>query len=531
MIRRLEWSRVSSAAGRQQPLVRQAGIAAAILGASAAGTVILAGGRELYLIGLLMAAWCAVSAWNRSSRSDEERRGLILIAAGTSLACAGLGFRFASPAADNRTLELLSHAGTVAALALFILAAIALRPPRRAAEHGDALVLDLVIVTSTLIAALWSLIVSPAGVGSEGLSMREIAALAHALAGGALLLTLVVVGLRLPAESSQRGVAFLVMGLAVVALADLGWAFAWVNGGRVALETSTALLAASFTVLAIALGRERRRVIRATAVLAGEGAPASEPIWRLWLSSPPVLLLSLIVGRSVLGDRHRPTDPVVIVGSLVVIVLVLIRQGIAIAAARRLSAHLSDRADRDPLTNLYNHRKLHDRLEQELAYSRAGDHPIALALIDVDHFKQINDLLGHVVGDHVLKAIAGTLNRACRATDVAARYAGDEFALILPGLDLHSAVLVGERLLNEVVNLWYWPGPDAQEPVSISIGFAVSRAGGRSGRQLVAAADGALYAAKRAGRNRYAVVDADLPEHAGDPNVDLRRLITAHPAG
>jgi diguanylate cyclase (GGDEF)-like protein len=418
----------------------------------------------------------------------------------------------------------------ISALTLFLLAAIVMRPPRRAAVHGDALVLDLVIVTSTLIAALWSLIVSPAGVGSGGMSMREIAALAHALAGVALLLTLLVVGLRLPAESSQRGVAILTVGLALVGLADLGWAFAWVNGGRIAMATSSAFLAAAFTVLAIALGRERRRVMRATATLGGEDDPVPEPVWRLWLSCPPAVLLSLIVGRSALGDRHEPADPVVIVGSLVVLVLVLIRQGIAIGASRRLSAHLSDRADRDPLTNLYNHRKLHDRLEQEIAFSRASGHPITLALIDVDRFKQINDQLGHVVGDHVLKAIAGTLSRACRATDVAARYAGDEFALILPGLDLNSAVLVGERLLNEVVNLWYWPGPDAQEPVSISIGFAASRGGGRSGRQLIAAADGALYAAKRAGRNRYAVVDADLPEHDVDPSVDLRRLITAHPA-
>ncbi|MCC6791111.1 MAG: GGDEF domain-containing protein [Thermomicrobiales bacterium] len=502
-----------------------------ILGVAIAMSRLVEGRRELYLIAFSMALWCAVSAWRRAAhREGRHRQGWYAASAGASIAALGQAWWCVDPPGTELSIgSAPGHVAMTASLVVFLIAVAYLRPPRRELADTRLVVLDLVIVTATLVTALWSLLIEPSSDGRVGLTATETFAAMHALAGGGLLLALFVIGLRLPSMGGQRSVVLLASGLTVVALGDVSWLAVWLHDGGSSHQLGASLVAASYTLLAIAMGRERRR--HRVEFRFDEGEIATDASWRLWLLYPPVLLLSLIVGEAAIGGARRSTDPAVALGGLIVIALVLIRQGIAIQETRRLAMALRRQADRDPLTNLLNHRKLHERLDGELAATRRSGSPVAVALIDVDRFKQINDTLGHVVGDHVLRAIAGTLTRACRETDVAARYAGDEFALILPGLDGVSAAVVGDRLLDEVAALAYWPGPDAEYPVSISIGFAISRTGRLSARQMIAAADGALYSAKREGRNQFAVLNADLAEVEEEPAVDLRRLIVVHPAG
>jgi diguanylate cyclase (GGDEF)-like protein len=187
----------------------------------------------------------------------------------------------------------------------------------------------------------------------------------------------------------------------------------------------------------------------------------------------------------------------------------MIRQEILVRESRRLTSHLSQQIDRDPLTGLLNLRRIGQQIDLELAQARATGRPLGIALIDIDNFKEVNDTCGHSTGDQVLQAIAGILSRASRDSDVTSRYAGDEFLLVLPGLDLDDAHLVGERLLREVSEYNNSIALSLGVDITISIGIAVSRLCQKPSKQLIAIADAAMYDAKDAGKNRFVIVDAD----------------------
>jgi diguanylate cyclase (GGDEF)-like protein len=184
---------------------------------------------------------------------------------------------------------------------------------------------------------------------------------------------------------------------------------------------------------------------------------------------------------------------------------------------------------------LPNRRRIHEWIERELTQARASGRSLGLALIDIDNFKAVNDTYGHTAGDNALKALAGVLSRACRGTDIAARYAGDEFLLVLPGLELQDAHLVGQRLLREVGRSRRSGGPAIGVEISISIGIAVSRECVKPAKQLIAIADAAMYDAKDAGKNQFVLANADtkvlditshLRPEALDPE-DIEILSTA----
>ncbi len=161
----------------------------------------------------------------------------------------------------------------------------------------------------------------------------------------------------------------------------------------------------------------------------------------------------------------------------------------------------------DGLTGLHNRRALDERLEAELRHSMRSENALSVLLIDVDYFKKYNDLYGHLMGDEALRQVSGVL-KACmlRPVDLATRYGGEEFACLLPETPLEGAVLVAERLCQQVARLAIPHTASEVSPwLSISIGVAAKP--GRPGMQakeLLALADEALYSAKRGGRNRVA---------------------------
>jgi diguanylate cyclase (GGDEF)-like protein/PAS domain S-box-containing protein len=172
---------------------------------------------------------------------------------------------------------------------------------------------------------------------------------------------------------------------------------------------------------------------------------------------------------------------------------------------RRFEEQLRHLADHDALTGLYNRRRLDQELERQIADSRRYGRHAALLLIDLDHFKQINDTLGHTAGDELLERIAKRMARRVRASDVLARIGGDEFAVVLPETTPDEAEALADALRRAI------HGERARasdQRTTASVGIALLDDPEKTAEQLFGEADLALYAAKDAGRNRVSVFDA-----------------------
>jgi len=168
---------------------------------------------------------------------------------------------------------------------------------------------------------------------------------------------------------------------------------------------------------------------------------------------------------------------------------------------RQKMDHLRADADLDSLTGLANRRRFRVALAREVERWRRYRSPCALLMLDIDHLKAVNDKFGHPVGDIVIRQIAQTLKEVSRDNDTAARLGGEEFALLLAGVDLHRAVAAAERLRTVLGG----KRVEGVGSVTVSIGVAGCPENATSERMLYSASDGALYVSKNAGRDRVSV--------------------------
>ena len=168
--------------------------------------------------------------------------------------------------------------------------------------------------------------------------------------------------------------------------------------------------------------------------------------------------------------------------------------------------HALEMALTDPLTGFYNQRYLMRHLRALLGGGQSQS--IAVMMIDVDHFKSVNDRWGHPTGDQALRAIADALRRRIRVFDSIARYGGEEFAVVMPGTSQDDAMAAAERLRLAITELGFFPEPNLAHALTVSIGVTCSDAGDTTAERLLRAADMALYNAKRAGRNRVEFAEA-----------------------
>ncbi|HRO61498.1 MAG TPA: GGDEF domain-containing protein, partial [Burkholderiaceae bacterium] len=166
-----------------------------------------------------------------------------------------------------------------------------------------------------------------------------------------------------------------------------------------------------------------------------------------------------------------------------------------------LQTQLREQANRDPLTGLYNRRFFDTVIDRELARSAREGKPLALMLIDIDHFKQINDTHGHLAGDRVLGRLAAVLGENSRGTDVVCRFGGEEFVMLMPDMPAVGAIERAE-LIRRTISSPCCGLDDEAQPVTVSIGIASFPEHGRCAQQLVRHADLALYRAKDEGRDR-----------------------------
>lgn len=190
----------------------------------------------------------------------------------------------------------------------------------------------------------------------------------------------------------------------------------------------------------------------------------------------------------------------------------------------RLREALREQSVRDPLTGLFNRRFMDEWLEREIHRAARAGHPLSLILIDIDHFKAINDTYGHEGGDEVLRKLAYVLEEQIRAGDIACRFGGEEFVLLLPETPLNKSRELAERIRIklEAMSLHHLELP--LPGITASFGCAEYPSHGDSGQKIVRAADLALYQAKAAGRNRVLVASSVLRLSTGDGNSPLHSV-------
>ena len=170
-----------------------------------------------------------------------------------------------------------------------------------------------------------------------------------------------------------------------------------------------------------------------------------------------------------------------------------------------LLEHLQASALTDGLTGVANRRAFDAALDRELAIAARSGEPLTVVIIDLDHFKSLNDTYGHLAGDDVLRAVGAALRSSIRQGDIVARYGGEEFALVLPGTEAGDAVGIAQRVRDALSRI------DGPRAVTASLGIACRPHAGLSGGELLAAADTALYASKEGGRDQARIAGVDGP--------------------
>ncbi len=202
----------------------------------------------------------------------------------------------------------------------------------------------------------------------------------------------------------------------------------------------------------------------------------------------------LLVLRNI-TDRKRAEDEIKIANE---------RLSAQLAKVESLQAILREQVIRDALTGLFNRRYLDESLGNELAHAKREGKPVSILMMDIDHFKELNDAYGHKAGDQMLKAISRFLLSGVRQSDMVCRYGGEEFTIIMPGASLEDAKYRAETFVSEFRDLQVFR-EEQQLKSTISVGVAIFPEHGKTSDELIQAADTALYMAKKAGRNRVAV--------------------------
>ena len=370
-------------------------------------------------------------------------------------------------------------------------------------------VTDCVIIAIAGGAVIWAVLLGPAAV-SGGTTLQTVVSVA-APAGDLILIGgLATAILRQTLPVSAVAMRLLTVGLLVIVAADLVYGWLSLHSEYRGGHPVDSLYIAALAMFLLGAAAQPAPGV------AGGLRPTRHPARASWVPWLAVGIVFVVLGIAILNEDHAH-DHQLLVTTVVVIVLVAIRhlsaQRDLLAANRELEAahaELDALATTDPVTLLPNHRALVASINQEIARAQRRGTRAAVAFVDVDHFKALNDTFGHAAGDRALAEL-GALAKSClRANDVVGRWGGEEFVILLADTGAEAAMIVAERLRTAVAAHRF--AGDAKARLTCSIGVAVYPDDGRTRRELLISADQAMYTAKRFGRNQtFAASDPAVP--------------------
>ena len=226
----------------------------------------------------------------------------------------------------------------------------------------------------------------------------------------------------------------------------------------------------------------------------------------------PYVCVPMVALNDTIGMLHlRQEDDAVPIEEAHLTFAMTIAEQVALTLANlRLRETLRAQSIRDPLTGLFNRRYLEESLEREIHRASRNGTPLSVLMLDLDHFKRFNDTFGHDAGDAVLREWGGFLQVRVRFEDIACRFGGEEFAIVLPDASLESAMEIAQRICGDAKGFTVHHRNNQLGPITVSIGVASFPVHGAAVDTLLHSADQALYRAKSAGRNQVVIATGQL---------------------
>jgi diguanylate cyclase (GGDEF)-like protein len=389
-----------------------------------------------------------------------------------------------------------ADAGYLCFYLLFIAGILTMPGAPRDALDRTKVWLDAGIVVLGGTMAIWYLVISPTVAQHQAHFLNKVLSVAYPVGDLVLVFGVAMLLLRHPDRGRAAALRLLVLGAGLFVVADVVYA-------RLNLSNSYKGPASPdiFWMLALTVFLGAGAVQRRLAAQAQE--PDFEEPAAVRVSKLPYLALAIGYGFMLWVAGEQAVSPLngLVVGAVGLTLLVAARQMTAQEENMRLTSALVELATVDPLTGLHNRRSFFELAEREWTRTARSGAPLTAVMLDIDHFKAINDRCGHAAGDEVLTAVARRCAGELRSVDVLGRYGGDELVALLPDSATVDALAVAERVRGAVGNHTV-PTDVGPLEVFVSIGVATAASGATSLRALLIQADAALYAAKSHGRNQ-----------------------------
>jgi diguanylate cyclase len=434
----------------------------------------------------------AIGAARASRHRPKAARSWTLIACASGLYLAGDAlWAWFEVVRDTNPFPSLADAMYLAYYPVLLAGVLGLSVHHRTRMAKVRLVLDVAIVVVAGTMAVWYFVLGPTVRQAAGGALATTLSVAYPV--GDLVIILGVAAAMLSSSVRSVPLRLLAASLAAFVIGDLGFGYLSLADRYDAADWPDAFWMIALTLMVAAADHQRCTAGEGTSGRENEG-PAARVSALPYMAIAGAYTLLLSVGR---GHASYPLDGLLL-GGFALTAVVVLRQLTAMRDNRKLVAQLHHLAVTDSLTGLRNRRRFLEQGERTLLRLQREGRSVSLVMIDVDHFKAINDTWGHGVGDEALRWIAAQGEAVLRPNDVLGRYGGDELVALLPDASLDEAVLVAERLRVAITEV---PTPLGHGPerLSLSLGAATAEPDADLSA-LLRAADVALYVAKRDGR-------------------------------